>query len=289
MAFILALVATLGYSLQGTLMTSVYRSMDRLSASTYRCLSLGITMLPLLLFVPSAQFTIINKILPYTIFASFLAAFGNWSNSNAFRHLPVAVATALSMSFATCFVVLTEWLFFSSTFSPNQIVLFVILLTLVIGLGVTRAPSKIVYNYRLGILNSLIFGFFLGGAYLLVGKATKIGHPFLVGYLWEFGIGIFATIVGLTRGLFLEVGLKKISLKEFRKILIYSSPTVVGTGCYTLSMSMGSIAVATAILSTMIVFNAILAIFLFQEKLSTLQWLLIMLICGTLFGIKIYS
>lgn len=289
MAFILALVATLGYSLQGSLMTSFYRSMDRLSASTYRCLSLGITMLPLLFFVPSSQFGSINKILPYTIFASFLAVFGNWSNSNAFRYLPVAVATALSMSFATCFVVLTEWLFFSSTFSPNQIVLFVILLTLVISLGVVRSSGKIVYNYYLGILNTFMFGFFLGSAYLLVGKATKIGHPFLVGYLWEFGIGIFAAIVALTRGLFSEVGLKQIPFKEFRKILVYSSPTVVGTGFYTLSMSMGSIAVSTAILSTMIVFNAILAIFLFEERLSKVQWILIILICGTLFGIKIHS
>jgi hypothetical protein len=49
--FVLAIAATFGYSLQSTLMTSFYRSVDRLSAVALRGLSLGVTMLPLLLFV----------------------------------------------------------------------------------------------------------------------------------------------------------------------------------------------------------------------------------------------
>ena len=95
MSFTLAILAMLGYSLQHTLMAKHYRNIDPLSAITYRGLSLGITMLPLLCFVAPSAFNELIAIAPSILFAAITCAIGNAYSAASIRCLPVGIACAI--------------------------------------------------------------------------------------------------------------------------------------------------------------------------------------------------
>ena len=291
MFFIVALIATIAYAIQGTLMASYYRSMDQLSAVAYRGLSLGLSMLPLLLFVPSVDFGNVPSVAGSILIASVCAALGNLYIARAYCDLPVGIASGMAMSCAALLAGALGFFLLGEVLTPRQIFFSVLVLIALTLLGTTRStgstPSN--YNVRRGIVNCLLFGLFLGSAYSFVGMASRSIHPFLVGYLWEFTIGIIAALMAVSRRLIGGPTLTKAPARDLWKITLYSSPTAIGTGLYALSMTMGPIGIATAIISTMMVFNTIFAMFLYKERLSAKQWMLLLLVCGGVIGLKLSS
>jgi drug/metabolite transporter (DMT)-like permease len=289
--FIVALIATLAYALQGTLMASYYRTVDPLSAVAYRGLSLGVSMLPLLLFVPASDFVSFWLHERDVLIASVCAALGNLYIARAYRNLPVGIASGVGMSFAAIFAGAFGYLLVGEVLSPRQIFFGGLILFNLMLLGRTHStgPLPQSYNVRQGGFNCLLFGLFLGGAYSLVGVASRTAHPFLIGYLWEFTIGIIAALMAISRPLRGGNSLARIPARDLSKIALFSSPTAIGTGLYALSMTMGPIGVATAIISTMMVFNTVLAAVFYGERMSTKQWILLLLVCGAVVGLKLSS
>ena len=289
--FTLAIAATIGYSFQSTLMASFYRSIDRLSAVAYRGLTLGITMLPLLAFVPRESYQQINSLLPAIALASLLAALGNWCAANAFHYLPIGIASALSMSFATLVTILIAHLFLGEALSSIQLLLIAMILCTVIGLGITKSAHLVLptRNPRKGLFYSLLFGVFLGSAYSVVGESSRRFHPLLVAYLWEFGIGIIAAIVCFARKKTGGSGLQALPVKRLITLALFSSPTAVGTGAYATATTLGPLGIATAIIGTMMVCNTILARILYHERLVLKQWTLLLVACAFLALLRLVS
>lgn len=288
MFFSLAIVAALGYSLQSTLMASYYRRIDRLSAVAYRGISLGISMLPLLFFVPFEEFWKTPQYFILILLASVLAALGNWAIANAYRRLPIGIATACAMSFSSVNVAIISFAFLGERLSFLQLLFIGLILLGVILLGVSRSQGILPtdYDLRRGLSNCFVFGLFLGAAYALVGIASRQLDPFIVGYLWEFIIGLVAAMVAIGRGYLGGLPLTKISRKDFAQILVYSAPTAIGTGCYALAMTIGPIGIAAALISTMMVFSTLFAYFLYGETLGKKQWCLLMLVWLMVAGLK---
>jgi drug/metabolite transporter (DMT)-like permease len=286
--FLLCIFATLGYALQSTLMASVYRSLDRLSAVSYRGLSLALTMSPLLLFVPAGEFQLLPAILPLIFAASLAAALANWCAANAYSHLPVGIAAALSMTFATLCSVAIGYFFFAEALSEMQIFLIGLLSLSVLGLGATKSVGTLPAEYHVprGIFNSLLFGIGISIGYSLVGAASRAVHPFLVGYLWESIIGVLAFCMTLFRT---PRGLCSIGVRGFLKVALYSAPTVLGTGCYAYAVSIGPIGIATAVLGSMMVFSTLMSRFLYDERLSYVQWGILLAVCALLAVLRLAS
>ncbi len=289
MFFILAVLATLGYSLQSTLMASYYRSMDCLSAVAFRGISLGISMLPLMLFVSGHDLLRTPAFVPLISIASVLAALGNWSAANAYRQLPVGITSALSMSATSLVVVVIGWSFLGELLSATQLLLICLIMAGGILLGASRSAGTIPadYNAAWGVFNCLMCGLFLGISFALIGTVSRLLQPFIAGYLWEFIIGLAAASVAMARGRLGGAGLSSISLNDFTRVLLFSSPTVLGTGCYALAMTMGPISITTAITNIMMVFSTLLAYFIYDEKLTTLQWVLLFAICSMVVGLRL--
>ena len=80
-----------------------------------------------------------------------------------------------------------------------------------------------------------------------------------------------------------------VSTREFTTIALCSAPTAIGTGLYALSMTMGPIGIATAIISTMMVFMTILAALFFGERLTRRQCILLGVVCAMVAGLKLSS
>jgi drug/metabolite transporter (DMT)-like permease len=289
--FFLAFCAAFGYALQITLLASFYRKMDTLSAVAYRGLSLSVSMLPLLAWAPLEHHANFWAVWPLLLLIFVLTAGGNWAMANTVRYLPVAVATALGNSLIAIVAGLIGFFFFHETLLFRQVVVMGLILTTVFSLGLVRSTGSLPkeYNVQLGLLHAGLAGVLLGSGFCLVGVLSRSLHPFLVGYVWEVGTGVAALLIIMVRLPWQKSGLTPISVKEFVKLLLASSPTLVGTGLYALSMSMGPIGIATAIISTQMVFTTILSRFFYQEKLTQLQWGLLLGICGLVMVLKLVS
>lgn len=279
--FAVLLVAVASLSLQSTLMASFYREMDRLSAIAYRGLTLGLTMLPVLfLAAPGASLSV--AAIKLILAAIVAASLGNWCAAISYSVLPVGIASALSMSSASVVTVLISFFAFAERLKAGQAALIFLLLAASGLLAATRSggalPSE--YNPLKGALSSLGFGLFIGAAYVLIGAAARQSDPFIAGYLWESGIGIMAAILALSRLAFGgATGLQPIKKSRLFRLALYCSPTAAGTGAYNYAMTIGPIGIASAIVSTLMVCNALLAWPLYGEKLGLRQWLLIVAVC----------
>ncbi|MEE1673921.1 DMT family transporter [Agarivorans aestuarii] len=295
MFFIIALTATFAYALQGVLMAKVYRQSDLLSAVAYRGLSLVLTMSPLLLLVPQSAYAGFVEQSMWLLLAASLAALANWANAIAFVRLPVGIASALSMAFTALFVGLLGELFLDESLSPMQWLMAGITLLAVLLLGASqtqnsspKSADSAQYQPLIGIVASACYGGLMCLALILVAKMSRDSHPFLVGFSWEVMIGVVAMLMAFARGKFSgQAGMQKITLGQFKQILIFASPTVIGTACYALAMTLGPLAIAAAILSTMMVFSMLLGWWLLAEKPTLKQWVMISLVCISVIGLKI--
>ena len=288
MFFLLALVATIGYSIQGVMMAGCYRTLDRLSAVAYRGLAIGIWMAPLLYFVPKEDFVRFPTLLAPMLVGATLTAIANLFSARTYSFLPVGIATALSVCFGAIFTALLSFVILDERLHVSQIFFMLLLFggTLVLGRSKSAGTLPKEYNPTNGIINSVLFGIFISTGYFAVGSLSRQLHPFLVGYFWELLIGVIAANLALARGAIATNGLQPLTQKQFQQVFFASSMTVVGTACFAMATSIGPIGLATTIMASMMVFNSVLGIFFFQEKLSGRQWLILLFICLALGGLK---
>lgn len=221
--------------------------------------------------------------------AAVFAALGNWCSANSYNHLPVGIASALNMSFASIAVVAIGYFFPGESLSSYQLLFVGLILIGVIGLGASRSIGTLPVNFHVGrgLFNSFMFGILLACAYVFIGIVSRELDPFIAGYLWELTIGVVAAAFALMRSCATSHRFVRVSRLQFFRILLFSAPTVLGTGCYTLAMTMGSIGIATALVSTMMVFSALIAHFIYGERLSSKQIFILGFICAMVVGLKL--
>ena len=261
-------------------MVSVWRRIDALSAVAYRGLSLGITMMPLLFFVPAASFSNLYSFLPMMFTASLCAALGNCATAVAYRCVPVGICSAVCAAAMTVTALGVSLLCLGESLSQVQLGLVLLLLGLTCALasgGGKSLPPGLSYR-PFGLLCAASAGSAYAVSYSIIGQISRISHPFLAGYLWELMAGVCCMAPVLFRAICFSNKNAGISCDTLLKIIVYSSPTVAGTACYALATTIGPVAVATSVLNTTVVFSALLAWILYQEALSPRKWLLIMLV-----------
>ncbi len=309
MFILLGLCASFGYALQNSLMVAVWRRMDTLCAVALRGLALGLTMLPLLVFVPGEKVLSFGSFLPLMFVASLFAALGNWAAATSYCCLPVSKGSAICTAATTVGALALSWLMLGERLGGLQTVFIFLLIAAVSALVLQKKELRAqldchqpaeqlskenaclsnAFDYRLmkGVACAISAGFFFSAAYALVGMVSRRSHPFLAAYCWELMIGFVALGLIALRSCLGRETKRRFSRESFIQILKYSSPTVIGTAGYALSTTMGPVAVATAVLSTTIIGTAILAQLFYDEQLNRIQWGLIFLVCLLLAGLNL--
>lgn len=302
MYFILALVSMLGYSLQGIWMTRIYRRTDALTASAFRGLALGVTMLPLLFF---ADFSALSSGSFYRLLfeAAFYAALANWSFAKASRHLPMGLAYAAAVGLQTVFVVVLDMIALRQPLSSSMLLSIGVIIGGNALCGIFRAGaspegpaapaaenwSRVPEpNTPLGFVFAVSYAVFVAATMLAVTKLSRTSNTYLAAYSWEFTIGVVAWAIAWGRWIIGRGIMPIVSRRDLREIWIGSSPTLIGTGCFTAALSMGSMAIANAVLSGMIVVTSIAAHFLYGERFTRLQWLGIWLVVLGVVGLRVF-
>ncbi|MCB0319683.1 MAG: DMT family transporter [Bdellovibrionales bacterium] len=281
MSSFLAVLAAFFLALQGSLMAGVYRKFDRLSIVCFRGLSLGLSMFPLLYFVPQTAFTLAKPSFPQLVGAALITACANTCSAESYKRLAVGFASALGFSSAAVFGVLIDIFYFKNSIRIDQLLLIAGIVVTLLVLSRSGKETVLVREGRMGvgISFSLIFGAFIAVAFAIVGELSIASHPFLVGYCWEFMIGLCAGGLAMFRRVvFRGEGVAKIQRETFLKILLFARPTAVGTGLYLTALTSGPLSIVMAVLSIAMIFSMLFGWILYQERFSFRQIQLMCLI-----------
>lgn len=285
------IASTLAYALQGTFLAGFFRRYDLLTVVAFRGLALLIVMSPLLFFQRAGAWSSLPDAGGFLVAACIAAAMANACAGTAMRHLAVGISAALTQSLSAFFTVVSGLVIMNEhlTLSQGLFALLLIAVIAILGLSHRGAPQG---NARplLGIAASVGCGIFMATALTCLVQVTRRVDPLFAAWAWEGGIGIVAGLALLTRRL-ARIGSDHKSqwpgMAVFARIGIVSSPTLIGTGCYALATQTGGIALASAILSTIMVGTSVLARFVYHEKLSLMQWLLIAAACASVIGLRL--
>lgn len=288
MFFLFAVLAMIGYVTQATLLVHHARKIDGLSLAAYRNISLIIGMLPLLFFVKPAEWTQVPQNWLSITLACITGLTALALGLQASKFLPVGIMNAIKSSFMVLTSILLGVWFFDETLSLVQSLLIAIL---IVGAGFlslqksNHMPHLDTRTY-IGIGLCTVSGIVTATSFYYMSQFARDVSPFLSGYLWEVGIGFCALIFLLGRKILFQKGLTPIPLKNWGKIALMSSPTIIGTGCFAYAVTLGPMGIASAIGAGGVAVSMILAYFWYDETLKPIQWGTILGIIGVLVALK---
>lgn len=275
MFYIYAVLATIFYALNNTLMADVYRKMTLLWAVTLRSFGIAIAMSPMLFFVSKDGFTQILPLLPAMFLANLLSFYSDLANVNAFKKLPIGIACAFGMSFAAIFSLLFSYLLLGESLSIQEIVILLFILVGIISIGFTDMKAEIEIDVKVGVLMTAIFGFLVSFAYIIIAIIARASDPILAGYCWESFIGLIGAVYIVRDYITKKERNIRENFKQFPMIILIGLSAAFGAATYALAVESGPIAIVAAILGTMMVANSIFALVIKKENLTKLQWSLV--------------
>ncbi|MDD2942469.1 MAG: DMT family transporter [bacterium] len=285
MFIIYALLAAVCYAMQNNMMTFYYRRTPALDASTHRGLILGLSGLPLIFLTPVEQRLPSSEVFLYMLIACICGAIGNMYYIKAIALGSVGIAAATVRSISTIGTISIGLIFLDEHLAREELLLVAAVIFFVIRIGRAqnyrqnfehppgaRFAVSLASNYasRTGVLYAVMFVF--------LAIASRSAHPFVIAYMLELGVGLCGLFFLLLRHLITgREFIRRISPKDIFRVMIYSSPTLLGTPLSNFSLKLGNAGIATAVLSSNIAFNCLLAWFIHKEKLTTMQ--VIYIIC----------
>jgi drug/metabolite transporter (DMT)-like permease len=274
--------SVVAYALQNTLLAVLCRRHDLLSVVAGRGLSLAVTMAPLTALVDWHRAAGIGRVWPWMLLACVSAMVANLLGYAAVRFLAIGVANTLCMGMSALGGVTLGCLVFGERSTPAEIVAMAGILFCVGLLGLSRpAPTQGLLRSRhfsAGLGIALAFGACMSTAVVGLKKASDGGDPFLAAWLWEGGIGLLAGTLVLIRAALGRSG-PRIPLADRWRVVLYSAPTLIGTGCYTWAIANGGLSRASAMISTVMVGTAVFGRLIWGERLTRWQWVLIVCSC----------
>ena len=282
----LLLLSVVTYALQGVLVGHLARRHDLLWVGTARGLSLLVLMAPVLLWSQSGTLEKLPGYLPHLALACTAALLANLAQTLAIRHLAMAIAIALCQGTAALVTLALEVAVWGRWPRPIELACVAGILATVGVLGwisargvVRSAEAKPLR----GVIAGLGFGVSMGFALVPLRVISGV-DPFVAAWAWEGGIGVVGAIALAVRWI-AHAAPPRPPAMELLRIGWCASPTLVGTVAYTLATTMGSIAVAGGVLSTMMVATALIARALHGERLSGGQWAAMMVVCALLLAL----
>lgn len=267
---------------------------DKLRIVWLRSFCIAFSFLPALLFVPVHHFQELGEHLPRIVFAALISVIGTWAAVASVNYLSIGVANTLLTAFSNVFIVATSVALLGENLSVAQVAIILLILVAVSLLGTSRSSGDLTIKHRpvRGTFVCILYGVFTGGAFVLLGVTSRDSHPLLVGYVWEALIGLCAGATCILRNLLCRdyrsvPSIFSVSSRTLISIFWRSAPTVLGTSCYALAMTYGSIAIASAILNLNMVASTLFAYKIYGENLSKPQWVWMFVLCVLVMGLRL--
>lgn len=266
-------------------MTKHYRVLDPLSAVAYRGLSLAVSFSPVLFFVPRPSFAVFFSQFGWVVVAAIIASIANTLAAISLRRLTVALANAIGFCTSALTGIVIDLCIYGRSFSVLQLALLAALFVVlfIFSKGTEKNPLLRDGSLIAGVGFAVLFGVLIGGAFAIVGELSKRSHPILVGFAWESTIGVSALCLAYLRGIFGGPSLALIDGNTFLSILIRAAPTVLGTGLFLYGLTLGPLAIASALLSTTMIFSLVFGALFYHEGFGVREFVLVAII-ATIIG-----
>ncbi|MCF7905898.1 DMT family transporter [Candidatus Gracilibacteria bacterium] len=290
MFFLLSILSMLGYSLQGTLLAHHARKVDGLSLAVWRNLSLIITMLPILLFVHKSDWAHTMDFWKEFVIAGICGALSLMCVFASLKSLPAGISETFRRGGSVIALFLLGLFFFQERVSFAQAVFVAVIL--ISGFVLAFQKNSFIHldtHATKGIFMGLLGAILAAISIFLMSKIARELNPFISAYIWESVIGVCALILALLRDKFSRFKLQKVSWREFWRIGLVSSPTLVGSGASALAVTLGPIGILHTIGASGIFTTLILSRFLYGEKIRIAQWIIIMIMALGIVGLKLAS
>ncbi|MGK5094435.1 DMT family transporter [Deltaproteobacteria bacterium TL4] len=290
MFFILVITAVFGYSLQANLLIFHSRKLDRLSVAIYRNLSFVIAMLPLLFFTDLEAIGQVRFWIGELLVSGISGALFLWMLYSSYRFLPIVVANTFYRSIYIVGIATFGIVFYHESFSVLEMLCAGIILCGIIYMNKQKyhMPHLEIQTSR-GIIYAMTAGLLVATSIFLMSKISREINPWVAGYFWEVSIGLSALTIGWIRLWMLGKKIQRVSLKEFLKIALAASPTVLGTGCFAYASNLGPIGMMGALGQAGLIFDIFFSRIFHKEQLQINQFLGIAIIFSGIIGLKLFG
>ncbi len=286
LAFIaLCLISRVAYSFNDVFTGRLARRQGRVELATFRGLSLGVTMAPLLYWVPAAAWQALAERWVELLLMVGITAAANVLQLQAARFLPFGLRAAfIVMALAVGGVALGVG-FLGESFSAAQVGW----CTLIVGSAVLAAigdhsSDELVVDVPRGAALALGSATLIAIAALFFARLARATHPLLVAWSWEFGIGLLLLVPLLwqQRGAW-EPGVTR----RFLRVGLAASPTVIGSAASGVALTLGPLGMWSALAGTQALFTAGLGVLWHRERMGARRWICFLLGAVGVFGLAL--
>ena len=268
----LCLLARFAYAFNDVLVGGVAREYDRFEVAATRGVSLGLTMAPLLWWVPAPAWMALAQRWPLYLLLITLTGVCNVLQNHAARFLPFGLRAAITLSAVSLATVAAGAAFFGERLSAAQGGLCLVLVgSAVVAAFGEHAAHEIQPNIPKGGALALAAGACLGLAAVMTKRLSSETHPLLTAWAWEFGAG--AILVAPLVWRWWRNGLQPGLPRRFVRTALASSPTVVGSGASMIAIGLGPLGVWGAVAGTQVLFIALLGVHWHREAMGPRRWL----------------
>jgi drug/metabolite transporter (DMT)-like permease len=266
----LCLLSRVAYSFNDVLVGELARRHDRMEIATWRGLSLGVTMAPLLVWVSGSAWEALAAHPGELLWLVTITAGANVLQLQAARYLPFGLRAALFVAgVALGGLALGAW-FLDERFSLTQLgwCALVIASAVLASLG-NHSGGGLTADVRKGAPLALAASALIAAAALSFARLARATDPLLVAWAWELGAGavLVVPLLWRQRGRW-EAGV----WPRFVRTAACSLPTVVGTAASAVAVTLGPLGVWAALAGTQAVFTAGLGAAWHRERIGPLRW-----------------
>jgi drug/metabolite transporter (DMT)-like permease len=279
----LCLVARFSYSLNDIFIGRMARRHGGVEVAAFRGTSLGVSMAPWLLLVPSSAWRALAAHAGELLATVTVTALANILQLHAVRYLPFGLRAALMIcTMATC-TLLIGWGALGERLTPLQVGLSVLLVTsgVAVALG-SHAAGEIEIDVPRGAALTVAAGLLMASAIFGVKRLARETHPLLTAWAWEFGAGLVLLGPSLLRR---SGAATPGAGRRFASVGAAALPTAVASGASVLALEFGELGLWGALGGTQILFTAALGALWHREALGFRRWLFMMVAAAAVAGL----
>ena len=282
----LCLLARFAYAFNDVLVGAVAREYDRVEVAAMRGVSLGLTMAPLLWWVPGTAWTALAQRWPMYLLLITLTGICNVLQNHAARSLPFGLRAAITLSAVSLASLASGALFFAERLSAAQGALCLLLVgAAVVAAFGEHATHELQPDIPKGAALALGAGACLGLAAVMTKRLAAETHPLLVAWAWEFGAGAILVLPLLYR--WRHSRRAPGVARRFWRTAVAAAPTVVGSGASMTAIGLGPLGVWGAIAGTQVLFIALLGVRWHREAMGLRRWLCFFVAAAAVAGLAL--
>ena len=264
----LCLVSRLFYTFNDVFMGQLARRHDRLELAALRGVSLGLSMAPLLFWVPRAAWASLWS--DWTTLGSVvvLTALANVLQLQSARFLPFGLRASIIVTGISLGSVLLGSAVLGERLSGAALgfCALIVLCAVLAALG-EHARHEIEPRLTLGTLLALLSAALMAVVALLTKSLTERTHALLVAWSWQFGAGLVLVPLMLLRR-----STPSALPRQFARVALASSPTVIGSSASMLALGLGRLGFWGALAGTQVLFTAVLGVLWHRELMTFRRW-----------------